>query len=275
MFTATVILLLFFGFLIYKNQEHAILFAKKLPQDWIPTINYRHEEIFVEIKDKNKDLKLNAILFKATRNVKNSLVLYYHGNSGNMKSVEDYAISFLENGFDILVMDYRGFGKSEGIINKQEDLLDDCVFWYDWIKSNKEYKEIVIVGKSLGTGLATYVASKRESNMLMLITPYDKLIEVGKNLYPWFPVNFFMKYKIPSINWIGQVNQPIRIIHGTNDETIHPQRAKALFEKALELGKNVEMVWLDAAKHNNLQMYPQYHEWIKNCLEESEKFNQL
>ena len=188
-----------------------------------------------------------------------------------METVEEYAISFLENGYDVFIMDYRGFGKSGGIINDPETLLEDSLIWYDWIAKHKNYSEIVIVGKSLGTGLATYVASKRKSNMLMLITPYDKLVEVGQNLYPWFPVKFFMKYQIPSVKWLDKINIPIRIIHGTKDETIHPQRAKTLYEKAKELNKDVEIIWLNAAKHDNLQMYPQYHQWIQQCLSQVEK----
>lgn len=268
---SVIFLLLLMG-IIYKSQEKAILFGKKIPINWLPTLEYSHEEFFVEVAGENKkNIKLNGVLFKSSKEVGKKLILYFHGNKGNMETVEEYAISFLENGYDVFIMDYRGFGKSEGVINNPNTLLEDSIFWYDWIKEQKGYTDIVIVGKSLGSGLATYVASKRSSDMLMLITPYDKLVEVGQNLYPWFPVKFFMKYQIPSVSWLDKITAPIRIIHGTRDETIHPQRAKTLYEKAKELNKDVDIIWLNAGKHDNLQMYPQYHEWIRSSLQVVEK----
>jgi uncharacterized protein len=272
---SVIFLLLVMG-IIYKSQEKAILFGKKIPINWLPTLEYSHEEFFVEVASENKKtIKLNGVLFKSGKEVGKKLILYFHGNKGNMETVEEYAISFLENGYDVFIMDYRGFGKSGGIINNPHTLLEDSIFWYDWIKEQKGYSNIVIVGKSLGSGLATYVASKRPSDMLMLITPYDKLVEVGQNLYPWFPVKFFMKYQIPSVSWLDKIQVPIRIIHGTRDETIHPQRARTLYEKAKELNKDVEIIWLNAGKHDNLQMYPQYHKWIQKSLEtvEEKKIN--
>lgn len=252
--------------IIYKSQERAILKGRKMPLAWLPTLEYPHEEFYVEIMENKKTVTLNAIMFKATETQNNKLVLYYHGNKGNLETVEEYAISFLENGYDILLMDYRGYGKSEGKIDSPEVLLNDALFWFDWIKTNYNYGEIVVVGKSLGSGLATYVASERKCDKLMLITPYDKLVEVGKNKFPWFPVNFFMKYKIPAITWIEKIDCPIRIVHGTNDETIFPERAEKFYEEAVNKGKDVEITWLKAGKHDNLQMYPQYHYWIKKSL---------
>lgn len=264
MWLLLIIVLLFV--VIYKTQERAILKGKKMPLDWLPTLEYPNEEFYVEVSDGKKKVSLNAIIFKAQEKQNNKLVLYYHGNKGNLETVEEYAISFLENGYDILLMDYRGYGKSQGKIDSPEVLLQDALFWFDWIKEHRKYDEIVIVGKSLGSGIATYVASERECSLLMLITPYDKLVEVGKNHLPWFPVSFFMKYRIPAISWIEKVDCPIRIVHGTNDETIHPERAQKFFDEALNKGKDVQITWLKAGKHDNLQMYPQYHYWIKKSL---------
>ena len=254
---------------IYKKQESLLLFGKKLDDNWKPIIDYDYDEIYLPVKQDGKDIQLHGVYYKNKKESK-GLVIYYHGNRGNMKTVEQYALPFLTNNYDVLIMDYRGFGGSEGNINRPEYLLEDAVLWYDWITKNYQHDNIIIVGKSLGTGVATYVASKRKSSLLMLITPYDALYRVANNKYPWLPVKFLLKYLIPSIDWLKDIKQPIRIIHGTHDETIPAQRAQSYFEEAKKLNKDVQILWLSGALHDNLHMYIEYHNWINSCLVESE-----
>lgn len=260
--------------IIYFQQEKLLLLGKKIKPNWKPIIDYQYEEIYFPIREGKKQILLHGILYKS-KNPSKGVIIYYHGNKGNMDTVAFNGLSYLSNDFDMAMLDYRGYGKSEGSITTPEQLLNDAIMFFDNIiniySDFKNNKKIIIVGKSLGTGLATHVAANRKSNMLMLITPYDKLYKVAKNKYNWLPTKFLFKYLIPSIDWLANINVPIRIIHGTKDNIIFPERAENYYKKAQELGKNVTIVWLKGALHDNLENYVEYHNWIKNCLDENFK----
>lgn len=258
--------------IIYLQQEKLLLLGKKIKPQWKPVIDYKYEEIYFPLKIGKKIISLHGVVYKAKHESK-GLIIYYHGNKGNMDTVAFNGLTYLSNDFDLAMLDYRGYGKSEGAIGTPEELLNDATFFYDEILKiypyKKENKKIIIVGKSLGTGLATHVASIRQADMLMLVTPYDKLYKVAGNKYTWLPTKFLFKYLIPSIDWLTKVKAPIRIIHGTRDEVIYPERAENYYKKAKELGKNVSITWLTGALHDNLENYVEYHNWIKNCLDET------
>lgn len=262
MFPLALIVVLFIS-VLYKTQESLLLKGKKLKPEWHPTINYRYDEIYLHVA--KGSLISHGVYFYSKKKAK-GLVIYYHGNSGNMNTTQPQAQHFLKNGYDILLMDYRGFGKSEGKINDPKQLLEDSLDWFDWAKNNTHHKNIIVAGRSLGTGIATYVASQRQCSLLMLITPYDTLYDVAKSHYPWLPVKFIFKYFLPAIKWIDTLQQPVRIIHGTQDEVIFPERAKMYYELAKFMDKDIEIVWLDGGKHGNLNTYPEYYQWIKNSL---------
>jgi pimeloyl-ACP methyl ester carboxylesterase len=181
-----------------------------------------------------------------------------------MNSVQENILVYLHNGYNVLTMDYRGFGKSTGKIITPELFLEESLLWYNYLKNKEE--NITIVGKSLGTGLATYVASKNTVEKLILITPYDSLHKVGKDKMPLLPVNFLMKYKVPAIKWIKDINCPIRIIHGTHDSTILPIRAENYYNECNNQNKDVKILWLKGAEHDNLHSYPEFFKEIENYL---------
>lgn len=260
--------------IIYFQQERLLLKGEKIKPQWKPVLDFPYEEIYFPVKQGKKEIVLHGVIYKS-KNPSKGLIIYYHGNKGNLDSVGFNGLTYLSNDFDMAMLDYRGYGKSEGKIITPEMLLEDAIYFYDALLKlyNYDDKSIIVVGKSLGTGLATHVAAKRKTKLLMLITPYDKLYKVAKNKYTWLPTKFLFKYLIPSIDWLSQINVPIRIIHGTRDEVIFPERAENYYLKAKELGKDVHITWLKGALHNNLENYTEYHLWIKNCLNATVKPN--
>ena len=154
----------------------------------------------------------------------NRLLIYFGGNS-------DDATNFLEiikdiKGFDAVAFNYRGNALSKGTPSEKA-LYEDALAIYDKFAKNKE---IYIIGRSLGSGVATYLASKREVKKLLLITPYDSIENVAKEKYPIFPISLLLKYKFNSKNYIEKVEAPIIIFMVKEDKTVSNKRTNNLIK---------------------------------------------
>ena len=152
------------------------------------------------------------------------LIIYFGGNS-------DDATDFLEiikniKGFNAVAFNYRGNALSKGVPS-EITLYEDALKIYDKFAKNKE---VYIIGRSLGSGVATYLASKREVKKLLLITPYDSIENVAKEKYPIFPISLLLKYKFNSKNYIEKVEAPIIIFMAKEDKTVSNKRTNNLIK---------------------------------------------
>ena len=147
------------------------------------------------------------------------LIFYLHGNAGTVENWGSIASNYTNLGYDIFILDYRGFGKSEGEISSEEQLFSDISSAYNQLK--KQYKEenIIITGYSIGSGMATYLASKNHPKSLILQAPYYHLQDLATEKFPIVP-DFVVKYKIPTFEFIKKVKSPIYIFHGYDDYVI-------------------------------------------------------
>ncbi len=163
------------GLLLYSFQESFIFPATKLNPNYKFRFDNEFEEINIQTDD---DINLNAILFKNPNS--KGVVLYFHGNGGTIQGWGHQANSFIVAGHDILFLDYRGYGKSEGKIQSEAQLLEDAQKVYDYLKVTYPENTIVLCGTSIGTGIATYLASNNNPNSLILNSPYYSLISLIK-----------------------------------------------------------------------------------------------
>ncbi len=157
-------------------------------------------------------------------NSSKKLIIYFGGNA-------DDATDFLEiikdmRGFDAVAFNYRGNGLSKGIPSEKA-LYEDALKIYDNFAKDKE---VYLIGRSLGSGVATYLASKREVKKLFLITPYDSIENVAKEKYPVFPISLLLRYKFNSKKYIEQVKAPIVIFMVKGDKTVSNKRTKNLIK---------------------------------------------
>ncbi len=208
--------------LLYFNQESLFFHVNKLDKNHRFTFLEKHQEITINTPD---NIKLHGLLFKAEKS--KGLVFYLHGNAGTVETWGSIASNYTNLGYDIFILDYRGFGKSEGEISSEEQLFSDISSAYHQLK--KQYKEenIVIAGYSIGSGMATYLASTNHPKSLILQAPYYCLEDLATEKFPIVP-NFVVKYKIPTFEFIKKVKSPIYIFHGYDDYVIPYENSSKL-----------------------------------------------
>jgi uncharacterized protein len=199
---------------VYCNQAEMIFMANKLPKDY----KFEFDQDFEELNIPSFDNKqLNGLLFK-TPNPK-GLVFYLHGNAGSLDAWGSIAKNYTDLGYDIFILDYRGFGKSEGEIEDQDQVYKDLTFAYNKLIKKYNRNKVVIIGYSIGTGLATHLASIEKPKMLILQAPYYNFMELSSARVPFVP-HFLKKFKFETDKYIVKVKSPIYIFHGNKDQII-------------------------------------------------------
>jgi uncharacterized protein len=253
--------LLFFAWLKLDYILERILFQPtKLDKNYAFQFNRPFEEITLQPE---KDAQINALYFKV--NNPKGVILYFHGNRDNLQrwgSISSEIGDYFH--YDVFVMDYRGYGKSVG--KRDEDVLNrDALFCYNYVKTNYAPKEIIIYGRSLGTGIASCLASEIKADKLILETPYHSVNDLVKNYFSLFSIEHKLPYKLPSYQYLQDVDCPILMIHGTADEVVPYSSGKKLYESLVN--KNVTFITIPNGKHNNLgDDYKDYWESMTNFL---------
>lgn len=208
--------------LLYFNQESLFFHANKLDQKHQFSFLEKYQEISIKTPDNNK---LHGLLFQAEKT--KGLVFYLHGNAGTVETWGNIASNYTNLGYDIFILDYRGFGKSEGEISSEKQLFTDISAAYNQLKRQYKEENIIITGYSIGSGMAAYLASKNHPKTLILQAPYYCLEDLATDKFPIVP-NFIVKYKIPTFEFIKKVKAPIYIFHGTEDYVIPYENATQL-----------------------------------------------
>ncbi|WDR01191.1 alpha/beta hydrolase [Devosia algicola] len=165
------------------------------------------------------------------------LILYYKGNSGSFSHEHERFARWTQDGFGFLAFDYRGFPASPGNVS-QAGILEDALAAFDW--ADTKGFPIVIWGRSLGSGPASYVASVRDADALLLETPFFSAVNVAAERYPLLPVYWVMQDQFPVNEWITKVSEPVLIAHGTADTTIDVSNAERLYK----LAPNKDELWI-------------------------------
>jgi len=243
---------------LYFFQEKLIFFPDKLDKDY--KFGFNHE--FEEINIKTKDQKLiNGVLFKADSS--KGLIFYLHGNAGSIDSWGDVAKTYIDLKYDVFLLDYRGYGKSEGTISSQEKLFEDVQSAYNEIKKKYAENKIIVLGYSIGTGLASKVASVNNPKLLILQAPYYSLVNMMQRTYPILPT-FILKYKLETNKYIKQCKMQVVIFHGNADEVIYygsSVKLKGNFKS------NDTLITLNGQGHNGMTKNEDYRKEIKRILE--------
>ncbi|MDP4952826.1 MAG: lysophospholipase [Flavobacteriales bacterium] len=207
---------------------------------------------------------IHALLIKAAGNKPKGLIFYLHGNTGSIQRWSHMGQELCDFDYDVLVMDYRGYGKSKGPI-KEAFMHEDVQTVYSWVKENFDYQKRIIYGRSLGSGFAVPLAANNDCNALILETPFLSLLHVAFHHAPFIPVKWLIRYPMRSDKLITKVKAPILIFHGTRDKLVPFQSAFDLFSLISNDPKN-EMVTIPDGKHNNLAVYPIFRERLKAWL---------
>ena len=237
---------------LYLGQERLVFVPDKLPADY--TFDFPGMQ-FDEVRVPSGDVVLSALHFN-TPNPK-GVVLYFHGNAGSLRLWGGIAPIFTRRNYDLFVVDYRGYGKSTGALQREDDLHADARAVYDHVRQQFAAEQIIVFGRSLGSGVAARLAAERPARMLILETPYISLREVVTDRVPFVPVGLLLKYPLLTEDWIAQVRCPVYLFHGTADNTVpynHSVRLLGLIQAPREL------ITLPDGGHGNLASFPAYQQ---------------
>ena len=173
-------------------------------------------------------------------------VLYFHGNAGNLSGRSDRFRTILASGYGLLAASYRGYPGSEGSPSERQ-MIGDGLALYDWLAGTSD--QIVVHGESLGSAIAVAVAAGRDARALVLEAPFTAAVDIAAKQYPWMPVGLLMKDQFRSRERIGEVSEPLLIVHGTDDRVIPVGHGERLYALASE-PKRLEIV--EGAGHDDL-----------------------
>ncbi len=211
--------------------------------------SYHFTQPFVEKNiEQDKDTKFNIVQFTVPDSLRKGVVLYFHGNRENINHYAAFAGNFTRNRYEVWMPDYPGFGKSRGVLTEQV-LYDEALQVYKLARKQYLPDQIIIYGKSVGTGIAAELASVRDCKKLILETPYYSLLSLSRRVLWMYPLDLLMHFKIPEYEYLSKVTAPITIFHGTDDGVIPYSHALKLKEV---LKPADEFITINGGSHNDL-----------------------
>lgn len=242
----------------YLLQNFFFFRPERLPKYFQYQYQFPFTEVHFDMEDGGY---VNAIHFKVPNS--KGVVFYLKGNSRSIKGWGKFARDFVGKGYDFFMMDYRGFGKSHGERSEQI-LYSDAQTVYKWLTEQYPEQQIVIYGRSLGSGIAARIASWNSPKMLILDSPYYSFIgQIFRSGGFILPLKWLLKYKIRTDYFIKKVNCPIFYIHGTKDRLIPCKDSLKLVARNPE---KAQLFLIEKAGHNNLTDFPEYHEHLYDIL---------
>jgi len=159
-------------------------------------------------------------------------LVMFHGNAGNLSTRPRFIDIFDNEERGVLIFSWRGFGNNPGSPSEQ-GLYTDARSVLDWLnKQGVSDDQILIYGESLGSGVATQIATERELLGVILAAPYTSIADLAKQDYPWLPVDLLLKHRFDSIDKIDQVNEPLVVLHSEDDQVIPYRLGQQLFHAA-------------------------------------------
>lgn len=240
---------------VYFFQEKLIFQSVKLSENHQFSFNIPFNEYLIRTIDNEH---INALLFKTESFRPKGLIIYFHGNADNLERWGNYAVDFTSLGYDVLMIDYRGYGKSSGIPS-EEAIYNDAELIWAWAKRKFEYSKWILYGRSLGAAVASHLAAKVNPDLLCLETPFDDLNSARANAL----IPFKLKYKFANKDHLSKVDCKIFIIHGTRDWIVPVSSALSL--KPL-LKKGDQIFIIPKGGHKNLRKFKIYHEKLREFL---------
>jgi pimeloyl-ACP methyl ester carboxylesterase len=192
------------------------------------------------------------------------LILYFHGNSRSIKGWARYAKDFFRYDYDVVLVDYRGFGKSTGK-RSESGMLEDMQFVYSTLAKQYGEPHLIVYGRSLGSGFAAKLACDNHPRYLILDSPYYNFTRVIERFLPVLPVRLVLRYNLRTDKWLPRVNCPVYILHGTRDFLI-PIRHSIELQKIHP--RRITLIRIHGGGHNNLPRFPEYHAFIRDILKE-------
>lgn len=174
-------------------------------------------------------------------------ILVFHGNAGSACDRAFYAEMFRDQPFNVMLAEYPGYAKLPGTPG-QKEILPAALALAKFARKRTPDGPLILLGESIGSGVATYVASQTRVEGMILVSPYTSISELAGRLFPWLPVGLILKNPFPASDWAKSVQAPVLILHGEKDETIPFEMGK---RQSQAFPKLHAFVGLPYAGHND------------------------
>ncbi|OYZ00613.1 MAG: hypothetical protein B7Y37_09345 [Sphingobacteriia bacterium 28-36-52] len=236
------------GSLLFIFQDRLLFHPEAVSQNSSYQFNQPYQESVIPL---DANTQFHVVHFIVPDSIRKGLVLYFHGNRKNIGHYAQFATNFTKNNYEVWMIDYPGFGKSIGELT-EENLYEGALQLYMLAKLRFKPAEIIIYGKSIGTGIATQLASIRDCKHLILETPYYSMETLlGRYLF-MYPLNKLMHFKFPSNEYMQKVTAPVTIFHGTDDGVIAYSNAERFTKHLKQVD---EFVPIPEGNHTNLNNF--------------------
>lgn len=251
--------------IVYFIQDKFIFKPEKLAAGFSYHYDIPFKELFFDV---SPGVRINGLHFY--RPEPQGLILYLHGNTRSIKGWAKYSRDFYRYNYDVVLVDYRGFGKSTGR-RGERDMLNDIQYVYDALL--KQYgglypdagQHILVYGRSIGSGFAAKIAADNNPRYLILDSPYYNFTRVVERFLPILPVRYVLRYHLRTDLWLPRVRCHTYIIHGTRDWLIPIRHSEQL--QKLNPSK-ITLIRIHGGGHNNLNTFPEYHNFVRDILKE-------
>jgi uncharacterized protein len=242
-------------FVLYLTQEKFVFKSKKLASDYQFQFENKFEELFITTPD---GLKISGVLFKA--DTSKGLIFFLHGSGGNIERYRKSVPIYLSLNYDIFLLDYRGYGKSEGKMINEKQFYDDINVAYSCMKSKYKEENIVIIGFSLGSTAGSMIASKNNPKLLVLEGAPFSIIGSFEKKFPFLPISLLAKYKFETYKNVRDTKVPIALFFGSEDDLSKEKRWSQY------LKPNDKLTILEGEGHNDFALNNQYINELRELL---------
>ncbi len=193
---------------------------------------------------------------------KRGTTLYFHGNSKNISHWQHYILPFTDLGQEVIMLDYRGFGLSEGSPS-EKNIYSDAEEFYHWVTKTFAIEHLSLAGQSLGSAVASRLAEIVDHERLLLISPFHDIADVfrRRTWFLWSPFEF--KNTFSNATHLENYHGPLFVVHGAKDKLVSIASAKKLLGY---LGKEKELTIIRDAGHRDLQKKEAYYSFLKKAL---------
>jgi fermentation-respiration switch protein FrsA (DUF1100 family) len=244
-------------FIMQSFQQRLIFQGKPSAPETRYQFEHPHQEICLSYSD---GTSVHGLYFQVAHS--KGVVLYFHGNSKNLERWGKEYATFVERSYDVLLIDYRGYGKSKGI-SSEENLYKDARKAYEWLTQKYPASNIVLYGRSLGAAVASKLATEVPAKLLIMETPFSSIAGVfgARLLLTDFPLK--LCYQLSNAKNVPQVPYPVHIFHGTKDKVV-PYREAIRLKQVLQAKDSFTII--EGGTHRNITSFGVYQKKLTELL---------
>ena len=247
--------------LLFSFQEHLLFFPHRISLEKSELLRNRKNTDTLELRMSDGTI-VRGWLVKAPAQIPLKLIFYYGGNAEEVSLLIDESGKFGDR--SLVLVNYRGYGQSDGKPG-EEVLKRDALEIFDAIlkRPDVDTYNIALMGRSLGTGIATYVAAHRPHAGVILVSPYDSMTKVAKRHYPFFPIDLLLRHRFESIQLAPALTSPVLMLVADEDSIVPKSHSRSLAER---WGGKVDFIEIGKTNHLTIGFHPLYWTTIQDFL---------